>query len=282
MIVVTGANGTVGGEIVRQLADGGHPVRAVVRAPERAAGLPEGVERALADFAHLDRLREACTGAEAVFMASFEHPEMARLQGNLITAAAEAEVRVVVRLSGLGASPDSRSPYMLKHGLADGLLMRARLGYAILKPNWFDQNFLTDCPGGVIRVPAGDSRTSFVDVRDIAAVAVKVLTEPGWENAAYELTGPAALTHAEAARILSEASGRRYVFDDVSDADWRTAAIAGGAEPAYADGLIGLYRLMREGATEAVTGDVERVTGRPPIAFERFARDHAEALAAQA
>ncbi len=281
MILVTGANGTVGGEIARQLVAAGHVVRALVRSQAKAAALPGAVEIALGDFADTDSLARAVAGVDAIYMTSFESPEMSVLQGNLIAAARTAAVRVVVRLSGMGAHAGARETLMRDHGICDRQLSESGLGYVLLQPNWFYQNFPHYFPGGVMRLPVGSGRASLVDVRDIAAVAVAALMDPRHLGKAFVPTGPEALSHAEVARALSQITGRRFVFEDVTDEAWRAEAIESGWDPPDADTLIELFRLIRGGSMAEVTDDVQRVTGRPPIAFAAYARAAAETLCEQ-
>ena len=274
MILVTGANGNVGGEIVGQLVSAGHAVRVLLRTRANAADLPAHVEIAIGDFADSGSLERAVDGVEAVYMASFEHPELLGLQSNLITVARDAGVRVMVRLSGMGANPHAPETVMRNHGLCDRQLAESGLGYVLLQPNWFYQNFLYYIPQGVMSLPAGDGRTSFIDVGDIAAVAVAALTEQKHLGDAFVLTGPEALKHAEAAHILSEGIGKPLVFEDVSDETWRAKAARSGMEMSEIDGMSGLFRLIRDGGMAEITDDVERIIGRPPIRLAAFARDN--------
>jgi uncharacterized protein YbjT (DUF2867 family) len=282
MILVTGANGTTGREVVGHLAAAGRPVRAMVRKPENAEGLPrEGVEVVLGDFSDLGSLESAMTDIDAVFMISFEHPEILELQGNVIAAARQAGVRIVARLSSASADPGSDTPLIRTHGEGDLQLARSGVPYVLLRPQWFNQNFLTYCPGGVVGLPAGAARLAFVDTRDIAAVAIKALSEPGHEGRSYVLTGPEALSHAEVAALLSRATGRRFVYEDVPPEAYRRSLLEGGASEHQADAVSGLLAEVRRRGVAEVHDDIERVLGRPAISFGQFARDYAEALAAQ-
>ena len=281
MILVTGANGNVGGEIVSQLVAAGHAVRVLLRSQAKAAAISTTVEIVIGDFADRDSLVRAVDGTEAVYMTSFEHPELLGLQRNLITVARAAGVRVVVRLSGMRANARDPETMVCDHGLCDQQLVDSGLGYVLLQPNWFFQNFLGCFAASVMRLPVGSGRTSFIDVRDIAAVAVAALTDPAHLGEAFVLTGPEALSHADVARILSEVTGRRFVFEDVTDQAWRAQALLSGMEQRETDGLIGLFRLIRDGSMAEITDDVERVTARPPIGLTAFARDYPEALSRQ-
>ena len=153
--------------------------------------------------------------------------------------------------------------------------------HVLIRPQWFNQNFLTYCPGGVIRLPAGEARLPFVDARDIAAVTIKALTEPGHDGKAYVLTGPEALSHGDVAAILSAATGKRFVYEDIAPETYRRQLIEEGASAYYAELILNLFARMRQRGTAEVHDDIRRVLGRPALSFRQFARDYADQLAAQ-
>jgi uncharacterized protein YbjT (DUF2867 family) len=282
MILVTGANGTTGSEITRQLAASRRQVRALVREKANAANLPkDGVEIAVGSFADSPSLDLAMKGIDAVFLISFEHPDVLALQSNVMAAARRAGVRMIARLSAASADPDSEDPLVSRHGKGDLQLAASGLEHVLIRPQWFNQNFLTDCPGGLIRLPAADAKVPFVDVRDIAAVTITALTEPGHSGQAYVLTGPEALSHAEVAAILSAATGKLFVYENIAPETYRQSLIEGGASEHYADLVTNLFARMRSRGRFDVYDDVSRVLGRPAINFRRFAEDYAEALARQ-
>ena len=276
MILVTGATGNVGGAVLRRLAAEGRALRALIRSPDQARRLPAGVETVTGGFEDAGALARAMADVDAVYLTAFGHPDLLALQDNVIAAARAAGVRVIARISGMGADENAAPGYSRDHGIADRRLAAAGLGYVLLRPNWFDQNFHWMAAGGAIRLPVGDGRVSFVDVRDIAAVAVAALDDPGLWNQAFTLTGPEALSHAEVADIISDATGRRVVFEDLSEETW---AAESGMDAGAAADMNGLFRGIRAGRMAPVTDDVERVTGCPAIAFADFAREYAEELA---
>ena len=282
MILVTGANSTVGSEVTRQLAAKGHLVRAMVRKIENAAKLPrDRVDVVVGDFSNSKSLDSAMEGVDAVFMASFEHPDQIALQGNFIAAAKRAGIRLVARLSAAGADRNSDILIMSNHGKGDRQLAQSGLGYVLVQPDWFDQEFLVDCPRGVIRRPAGDARRPFVDVRDIAAVTVKTLTEVGYEGQACVLTGPDALNHREVAALLSEATDKRFVYEEVPLEAYREDLLQGGASEYYADLITDLFASVRSAGVGEIHNDIQRVLGRPAITFRQFAHDFSDELARQ-
>ena len=282
MILVTGANGTTGSEVTRQLAAAGRGVRAFLRSRENAEKLPKaGIEIAVGSFADVPSLDAAMKGVESVFLISFEHPDQLGLQANVIEAARRAGVRMIARLSASSADAESSDPLVSNHGKGDRQLALSGLEHVLIRPQWFNQNFLTYCPGGIIRLPAGAARLPFVDVRDIAAVTIKALSEPGHAGRAYVLTGPEALSHAEVAGIIAEATKKRFVYEDIAPEIYRRELIAKGASDFYADLILNLFARMRRLGTAEVHDDIRKVLGRPAIAFRQFAREFAGELAKQ-
>ena len=154
-------------------------------------------------------------------------------------------------------------------------------GWTILRPNWFMQNFAE--PGfylealrdaGELKLPTGGQRTSFVDTRDIAEVAAAALLEPGHEGRAYTLTGPRALTWAEAAGAIGAAAGHDIRYTDPPLEAYLAALSSKGSPKATVAYYGRIYGSIREGRTAVVSPDVERVTGRSPIDFARFVEEH--------
>ena len=188
---------------------------------------------------------------------------------------------MVVRLSGSSASLDSPSRAMQLHAVGDAQLAASGLGYCVLKPSWFHQNFLTYCPGGRLRLPAGDGRVPFIDVRDIAEVAVKALTTSGHDGKSYLLLGPELLNHRDVAAILSNATGRTFVYEDVAPETWRQESIAAGMSPQTADQVLEIFARVKAGKSAISGGDLPNLLGRPGTTLALFARDHAAALVEQ-
>jgi uncharacterized protein YbjT (DUF2867 family) len=278
MILITGATGTVGGEVLKQSAAAGVPVRALARDPTRAGVLKNIAEVVIGDFDDPASLEPAVKGVDAVFMASFDGEKQAVLQGNVIDACRLAGVRHVVRLSALTADENSDQSLPRWHGIADRQLAESGLGYTLLKPGWFMQNLLY-C-GKTIDLPAGDSKSSHIDVRDIAAVAVAALTRPGHDSQAYMLSGPEQLTYHEIAEQLTAATGRPFAYNAISDQAYRDYLLLSGRPDWYADMVVELFQRTRAGDYSALTDTVERITGKPARSIDEFGRDYAEALVA--
>ncbi|HEV2731390.1 MAG TPA: NmrA family NAD(P)-binding protein, partial [Terriglobales bacterium] len=158
--------------------------------------------------------------------------------------------------------------------------------YTFLRPNGFMQNMVnynapTINTQNAFYGSEGDGRVSHIDLRDVAAVAVKALTEDGHVGKAYTLTGPEALTNTEIAQILSDDLGREIRYVNLPPAQLKEALLAAGVPEWNADALLDLQRLYREGKAATVTRDVEQILGRKPISFAQFSRDYKHAFEAQ-
>lgn len=280
MIAVTGATGNVGAEVVRELRSVGAPVRALSVDPERArAQLGDGVEHVRLAFGEEATYADAFRGARALFlMRPPQIADVARRIHPAIDAARAAGVQRIVFLSLQGVE---RNP-VVPHYRIERHLRRSGVPATLLRPSFFMQNLSTTHRDeirdeGRIVVPAGRGRTSFVDVRDVAAVAAKALVEDGHEGRAYELTGSEALGYAEVAEILGEVLGRPIAYADPSPlAFWRRSRKA-GTPAAFVTVMLGLYTVARLGLAARVTPELEQLLGRPPITVRRFVEDHAAA-----
>jgi uncharacterized protein YbjT (DUF2867 family) len=283
MIVVTGATGTIGQELVRLLETTDEPVRALSREPPRGEGT-DRVEWVRADLADRSALTRALQGASRLFLLTGNSDDMVRIQKNAIRAAADAGVETIVKLSALGATDHSRSVIGLWHFNVERELRYSGLSWTLLRPHHFMQNFLDpvvlDRSTGEVRSSAGDGAIPFIDTRDIAAVAARVLTEPaGHEDEIYTLTGPEALSYAEAAAIIGRTIGRTLSFiPETIDEAWVRRRAAGQPSWLVAAQLAIAEYQRAGGATARLTDTVERLTGRPPRSIADFARDHAEHL----
>jgi uncharacterized protein YbjT (DUF2867 family) len=282
MILVLGATGTNGREVLQRLAASGVPARALVRDPARARaqGLDApGVELVPGDFDDRDALNAAFRGVEKAFVLT----PVDRLEVDWVRsatgAAKAAGTRHLVRFSAMGADPASPSELARHHGESDEVLKSSGLAWTILQPNSFHQNILWSAgsvkAAGAIYAPMKDARQSFVDVRDIADVAVLALTRTGHEGQVYELTGPESLSYADLARILTEVLGKPVQYVDVPPEAAEAAMRQAGMPEWNAHAVTELFGRFATGAFAKTTDTVARLLGRPPIPFAQFAREHA-------
>ena len=287
MILITGATGTTGREVVRELRRlGAQGVRALVRDPARADFIRRaGYEAVVGDFERADTLGAALEGVERALLLTPPTPETVTHHRDFITAAAGAGVRHVVKLSAFGADADAPEGFGKWHGQSENLLKTSGLKWTILRPNFFMQNLLGQAgqiaATGSIFQPVGDARASFIDARDIAAVAARTLNEEGHEGQTYTLTGPEALSYHDVAAKLSEAAGRAISYVPVSPEQFREGALGAGLPEWLVSALERLNEVFASGRAAEVTDAVERVGRREPTTFAQFARDHAGAFKAQ-
>lgn len=275
-VLVTAATGTVGRHVVEYLVDGGATVRAGTRNPERAS-LPDGARPTAFDYERPETWGAALSDVDGVFLVL----PPGTTGADRVAAFAEAADRVgvdrIVFLSTLGAD---RLP-ILPHRRVERRLEPLLATTTFLRASFFLQN-LTEVHGeeiretGEILVPAGDGRTSFVDARDVAAVAAAALTDETPRPGALDLTGPAALTYHEVAAVCSEATGR--------DIDYRApSALTFLRQSVPKRGLgfsltmVGIYTTARLGLAGRVTDTVAEILGRPPRTVREFAADNADA-----
>lgn len=277
MIVITGATGQVGGEVLRRLLQRDVPVRALVRDSAKAeadAVRRSGVETVEGDFAEPETLDRALEGADTMFLQCANVPEQVELESNAVDAAVRAGVRRVVKLSILGAQAGSPVPFRDWHGRIEERLKDSGTGFTLLRPNFFMQSL----PGligadGNIYAPTGDGRVGWVDIRDIAEVAARTLKEEGHEGETYTITGPDSLSMAEVAEKLSEATGREIRHVDVSSGVAWERMVSSGMPEWFAEALLALYAAIRQGGLDVVTGTVARVGGTEPRTFAEYARE---------
>lgn len=286
MICITGAGGTLGSALVRQLTAARVPFRAAHFSEAKAeAARATGIETAVIDYAQPASLKAAFRGCYELFLLGPTVENQTQLELAAVEAAQAAGVRHVVKQSVLGAEGEDYS-FAKIHRPVEKALESSGLAWTFLRPSGFMQNVVTFLAPtiraeGRFYSACGQARISHVDVRDIAAVALRALTGPGHAGKAYVLTGPEALTYDQLASLLSKALGRPVQHVDVPPSDLKGAMLAEGIPERIAEWLLDLERYYREGRASRVTNDVEQVTGRAPRRFADSARDFAPHLRAQ-
>lgn len=283
MILVTGAGGTVGSEVVSQLQSAGAKFRAAYHSPDKArAAKAKGIDAVVIDYNKPETLRDALHGADKLFLLSAGGDVQIEQETRAIEAAKAAGVKHIVKLSVWGAESEAFS-FAKIHRAAEKAIEKSGLAWTFLRPNGFMQNMenynaATIKGQGAFYGGIGSTKVSHVHVKDIAAVAVKALTEPGHENKAYSLSGPEALSYDEIAQKISKAAGRDVKYVDLPDDQLRGGMLGAGVPAQYADALIDLNHYYRRNSASRVTDDVKRVTGRAPISFEQYAKESAGAF----
>ena len=281
MIVITGATGTVGSEVVRQLAGRGVNVRAVSRDPERAQ-VPEGVEVVRGDYADTASMAAAFSGAQAAFLVGQLGPEYSGLDEALIATARDAGVPRLVKLSAIGTGDTVLGPFATWHMPGERAMSESGTVWTILRPSSFASNTLSWVgpikAGEPVPNLTGNGAQGIVDPRDVAAVAVETLLSDNHAGRVYELTGPEPLSVHDQAAILGAALGRPVEVVDVPREHVRKAMLAAGRSEAFADRAAAGQEFIRRGGNTTVTRDVERVLGRFPLTYADWARAHIAAF----
>lgn len=277
-ILVTGATGTIGQELVRLLRSQG----ANVIAGSRSGAPVEGAPGRAVDFDDPASLHTAFDGIDTVFLLFPLVPNKLALARHAVEAAREAGVRHLVRSSGAGADPQGTVAISRLQGEIDSLVMASGIPATIVRPSSFMQNFITFyggmIKGGSVYLPHGEGKTGFIDARDIAAVDAAILANPAAHaGKVYTVTGPAALGAQEALDIIGRAIGRDIRYVPVDDAAAREGMRKNGLDPWTIDILSSLDRAVAAGHTAGLTETVKIITGQEPRTFEDFAGDHAQA-----
>ena len=276
--LVTGATGTIGREVAKHLAAQGASTRAGVR-DQTKARKQFGDEIELVAFAFEDErlVADALEDVEKVFLLPPLMPNQVQVTNAFVDVAQSAGVQHIVKLSAIGVETETFAVGEW-HAVNERHIRNSGLAFTFLRPNSFMQNFINYFPprDGVIYLPWGNGKASFVDARDIASVAAQALTNGAHQNKIYTLTGPAPLSIDEVARTLSHVAGHEIKYIDIPESAARHAMLNTGMAEWQVDSLMELHAINKQSRWSAITSDVQEVTGKPPIDFREFARDHAD------
>jgi uncharacterized protein YbjT (DUF2867 family) len=276
-IFITTPNGKVGSEVINALiASGQTPVVGVHR-PESAKAFGGKNVRVLTfDYAKPEGFAAALGGIEVLYLA-FPGTSGADQPKQLVDAAKNAGVKRIVMLSAQGVEGSDTALWAVEQHIA-----ASGLEYTVLRPTWFFQNFNTGQAyyikhlGAIIEASA-DAKTSFIDARDIAAVAVKAILENGHSGKAYTLTGAVAHSRDEVAAAISQATGKAVRYIPKTDEEFRAQAQQEQWDSSVVEMMSWLYAGVRNGWTVGTTNTVQEVLGRAPIGLAQYAQDHRDA-----
>lgn len=281
-ILLTGATGTVGTQLAITLNALHIPFRALVRNKQNNTllqSLPYA-EIVTGDMENEDSLTPALQGIEKAFLLTNSSERAEQLQLNFVHTAHKAGLQHIVKLSQLAA--DERSPvrFLRYHARVENRIKELGFTYTFLRPNLYMQGFTAlknyIKQDGKFYAAVGNAGISVVDVRDIAAVAARALTEAGHEDKIYNITGDQTLTHYQLADIFTAGLGKKATFIDVSPEQMKGALQAAGFPGWQLDGLIEDYAHYARGEAAAVYTTVKEITGVPAIGFAQFVTDHKE------
>jgi len=291
-ILVTGATGTVGSEVVKQLALSSSSIdkkiiRAGVHSLNKVDKLKQYklVEIVNMDYYKSETITTALQNIDKLFWLTPLTLNTTQISSNLVKEAQKTDIKHIVKLSVMGADFETATTIARLHRQEEKIIEESGIPYTFLRPVGFMQNFInffgqTIKNQNAFYLPAGDGKVSFVDVRDIAAVAVKTLVANDNDNQhigkAYGITGDELLTYKQAAEIISKELGKKINYVNISDDDARKAMKGIGIEDWLIDGMMELYSIIKDGHAEQITNTVEQILGKKPGSFSQFAKEYAE------
>ena len=273
-VVIIGATSRVGAEIAQFVDRQNHQVVLATREPDSLQ--EKSGSAVLFDFARTETYELALKGADSLFL--MRPPGVSDIDRRLkqvVDVAIAANVQQIVFLSVLGAE---KNP-LLPHRATEDYIKSKRVAYTFLRASFFMQNFSSVHQAEIkqdheIFVPAGKGKTSFVDTRDVAAVAAKALTEPGHEHKAYALTGQSALDYYQVADIFSEVLGQPVTYANPSLLRFVAKQLKDGVPLVLTLVMSGLYTTAKIGLAGGLSNDLANVLERAPISLRRFVEDY--------
>ncbi|WP_258054613.1 SDR family oxidoreductase [Streptomyces sp. Ru71] len=277
MVLVTGATGNVGAQVVQELRGRGVGVRAFVRDLARAAAiLGDDIDLAYGDFADVGTLRQALDGVERVFLVCPNDPLQVEYAANAIDAAALAGVRQIVVMSTVGAEAGSQTVFFDQHGRIEEHAQDSGVPTVVLRSSHLMSNIRASADSikqaGRFFLPAGDARIAMIDPRDVAAVATLVMETSDHDGRTYLLTGPEAITYGEVAEHLSHALDRPITYVAVTDEAALNGLAQAGLPQWLAEQIVAAFGALRAGVNAYTTDWVRELTGREPRGIDDFAR----------
>jgi uncharacterized protein YbjT (DUF2867 family) len=282
-ILITGATGNVGSQVVNELNKQGVKVKAGVRSIEKATALQgENVTLVEFDTARAETLKAALNGIETLFLLPPLVADMVGYTRDLVNRAKEAGVQYIVKLSGIGAGPEGIQ-LARWHWATEKLIEDSGIAFTHLRPTSFMQNYVNNAAATIksqnaFYLPQGDGKISLIDTRDIATVAAIVLTSRDYVGQTIELTGGEALSNYEIAQIFSDVTGRPINYVDVPPAAAQQAMSSAGMPDWLVEAILELNAIIKAGYTAGISPAVREITGRAPITFRQFAQDYATAF----
>jgi uncharacterized protein YbjT (DUF2867 family) len=287
MILITGASGNAGGAVLREVLKSGNSVRAMIRAKEDSAKVPQGAATVIADFSDKQSLCRALESVDTVYLVCSPVRELVELESNMIDACREAGVKHIVLNSALGAGDFSKS-FPSWHRKVEDKLKASGLAYTILRPNGFMQNLIAYfAPSireqGAFYQSTGNAKISHIDLRDIAVAAAKILRSPAQHSGKIvELNGPEALSYAEIAEKISKATGRKVQYVDIPPDAQRKALLDMGMPDFLITALLELQEYYAADKASKVDGTLESLINRAPAKMDDFLKENAGQFREQA
>lgn len=280
LIAVTGATGAVGSRVATLLAAAGARQLLLARDPTRAPALAGAETRRIAGYGAADDVQTALGGADTLFLVpATEAPDRVAQHVTAIDAAVAAGVSRIVYLSFVGAAPDATFTFGRDHWATEEHIRATGLPWTFLRMSlYLDGLPMMAGADGVIRGPAGDGRVAAIARDDVASAAAAVLTTGGHDGRTYDLTGPEAVTLAEAAAQMATASGKPIRFEDETDDEALASRAIYDAADWEIRGWVSSYQAIRDGSLAAVDPAAATLIGQPPVTLAAFLAAHPTSL----
>lgn len=278
-ILVTGSTGNIGFYVVENLLKQGEKVKAAVHNIEKAKNTFKDMEVEIVpfDFLNTSTFEEALKDVNRIFLV--RPPQLAKPKKDMApfleAIKDNTNIKQILFVSLMGVENNRFVP----HRKIEDMIKDFDLNYTFLRPGFFMQNLSTTHKDDIkvrneLFVPVGKAKTSFIDTRDIGAVAATCLSEDGHIGKAYPLTGNEALDYYEIADIMSNVLDRKIMYKNPGPLEFRKSVIRRGTEKGFANVMTMLYLVTRFGKADQITNDVEEILGRPPINFKQFVEDY--------
>jgi uncharacterized protein YbjT (DUF2867 family) len=279
--LIFGASGRVGTEVVKLLRKIPNINIRIATSQVMTAQKNGNIEKIFLNLVTGEGLKEALRGIDRVFLllpTGYAGDAQYAMLSGVLTEVKQAQVEKIVLMSAYGANTVDTTPL----ARIEKELISSDLAYNIIRPNWFMQNFDSFWADMIrqqrkILLPAGDAKVSFIDVRDIAAVAVELLTTDKFINQAFDLTGPQAINFYDVAKLISAAIQQTVTFEDSDPQVLKKNMLANGASESYAEFLLFIFSILKAGYNAEVTTDVQNILSRPAINFEKYVIDYKQA-----
>src|ERR1051325_5064310 len=282
MILITGATGHIGKELIPLLKETGQPIRVFVRDEQKVAYLDPHIERVTGDLDDRASLVSALRGVEKVFLLTFETQQDVRF----IEASKRAGIQHIVKLSTLEAA-EHKIKVGKWHYEREELIRASGLDWTFLRPGMFMSNSIewwSDSIRGQSSVffPGGKKgKVAPVDPRDVARVAALTLTQSGHSKQTYELTGPELFTIGEMVQVISHVLGKPIHYVDIPPIAAQLFMLKSGMDKALVNALMEMLASLRKNEGAIVTDTVRQLTGHLPVGFEAWCRERIEAFQGQ-
>ena len=280
MILITGATGHIGKELIPLLLESGQSIRVLVRDERKVAHLDGRIERVVGDLNDPASLASAVRGVEKIFLVTFE----SRQDVNVIEAAKKAGVQHIVKLSTLEAA-EHKIQVGKWHYEREELIRASGLDWTFLRPGMFMSNIIEWWSDSIkaqsaVFFPGGKGKVAPVDPRDVAAVAALALTQSGHNNRTCELTGPELLTMGEMVRVIGRTLGKSVQYTDIPPFVAKLWMLKSGMDKTLVNALMEMLKSLRKNEGAIVTDTVQQVTGKLPHTFEAWCCEHIKAFQA--